>query len=234
MSAANRWAAPTDGRPVTLTLRVENDGSAPTPPGVLRLYDGAPEDGGTPAAPDAVIPGLAAGGAVDVEVVWETLDRSGSHTLVAVLDPESATEELSETDNRTSVDLEVAAAPDAVDLQVTASEVLVTPSQPVSLPAELTVAVTVRNLGRADAPDALVRLGAGAVPGAGALVEEKRVAVPGRSSTVVGFSHLHDPEPASTWRWERSGSRGNRCRAWRSCSGCRWPTGARWRRRPWR
>lgn len=183
---------PTDGRPVVLTLRVENDGSAPTPPGVLRLYDGAPEDGGTPAAPDASIPGLAAGGAVDVEVVWETLDRSGSHTLVAVLDPDSATEELSETDNRTSVDLEVAPAPDGVDLQVTESEVLVTPSQPVSLPAELAVAVTVRNLGRADASDVLVRLRAGAVPGEGALVDEKRVAVPGRSSTVVGFSHVHD------------------------------------------
>jgi hypothetical protein len=77
------------GAPTTLGVKVEvqNRGNAQSPSSEVRLYDGAPDAGGTLLAtlPLAPVPARYQG---SVTVSWDwTLNAAGSHTLTAVVDP---------------------------------------------------------------------------------------------------------------------------------------------------
>ena len=178
--------SPRDGQRVRLTLQVVNDGNAPAPAGVLRLYEGDPAQGGQPAAADVALPAMAPAALVTVTVSWDSLDKPGPRTLYAVIDPAGATQELSKSDNRLPIEIVVQDAPALADLEVQPEDITFSPAQPLSIPVDLSVSVTVRNVGHADAPAVAVRLLNGP-PGSGTLIEEKTVAVPGRSSAVVNF-----------------------------------------------
>jgi uncharacterized repeat protein (TIGR01451 family) len=178
--------SPRDGQRVRIDLAVANDGSLAAPAGVLRLFDGDPAQGGSVAAADAVVPALAAGGAVTVTVYWDSFGKAGPHTLFAVLDPDGAVAELSENDNRASVAVDVQAAPALADLEVQAPDLSISPERPTVLPADLAISVAVRNLGQADAGSVAVELRQG-LPATGTPVERKVVMVPGRSSAAANF-----------------------------------------------
>ncbi len=189
--------SPRDGERVRLQFSVVNDGSLAAPAGVLRLYDGDPAQGGQPAAPDAPLPPLAPGGGVTVTVYWDSLNKPGARTLFAVLDPDNAVAELSESDNVTSVTLQVAPAPALPDLEIQAPDIAVSPAQPTSLPVDLAISVSVRNLGQADVPAAVVELRHGD-PATGSPIARQTVALPGRSSAVVNFVYTLTASGATT------------------------------------
>lgn len=191
-------AQPRDGERAAVRLRVRNDGSAAAPAGILRLFDGDPDAGGTPAAPDARIPALVPGATATVEILWDTFGKPGPRTLTAVLDPDHALAELSETDNRLAVPVEVRTAPVAPDLEVQPADVTFAPAQPSELPVQLGISVTVRNLGQTDAGQVRVRLLRGP-PGPAEPVGEVTVALPGRSSTVANFLYTLETPGATTF-----------------------------------
>lgn len=176
-------AAPRDGERVELHFAIENDGNLATPAGLLRLHEGDP-DAGAPVAGEYALPELDPGAVVEVVASWDTYDRSGPQTLVAVLDPDDATDELSELDNRTELSFEVAPAPSEADLEIDAAEILVTPERPTELPADLLFSAVVRNFGLADAAGVRVVLRRED----GTIADEATISVPARSSNGVDLA----------------------------------------------
>lgn len=181
--------SPRDGDRVKLTINVKNDANVFAPVGVLRVYDGDPASGGVQIGSDLTIPTLAPGAAVTFNPLWDTFGKAGAHTLVAVVDPNNAQTEMSERDNRASVNVTVQPAPAGVDLSFAAPDIVVTPAQPNRLPTTLGISVSVRNLGLTDAQNVRVLLWAGA-PGSGTLVGQTTLDVLNRSTVVVNFSYV--------------------------------------------
>ena len=194
-------SAPRDGERVRLSFTVLNDGNAETPAGLLRLYEGDPDRGGEAVA-EVELPPLGARQSAAVSILWDSLDRAGTNHLVAVLDPDSATDELSELDNRASVDLDVAPAPDEADLELSDGDLTLVPAHPEELPASVAVSATVRNLGRTDVPEVVVRLlvaPPGNAPEMAVPVEDVVVAAPQRGSTPVSFTYLLETPGTTTF-----------------------------------
>ncbi len=181
--------SPRDGERVTLTVPVVNDGRLAVSGGIVRLVEGDPDAGGTPVGGDVTLPPLASGQSATVTVTWDSLDRAGTNTLVLLLDPDDAVTELSELDNRATVEVEVKPAPAEPDLELRPEDISFTPAQPAELPTSLGIAVTVRNLGQTDAEGAVVRLYRGD-PADGVTVGEESLLVPQRSSAVATFTDL--------------------------------------------
>jgi hypothetical protein len=182
-------AAPRDGERVELTLTITNDGSTIAPAGVLRIFDGDPDVGGAVIGSDINLPSLAPARSAVVTTLWDTFDQAGSHTLTAVIDPDDLLTELSELDNRASIDIEVQAAPVEADLEVRQTDITISPAQPDRLPTTLGVSVQARNLGRTDVAAAQVELWLG-TPESGELLDTQTALLPQRSTTVVNFSYV--------------------------------------------
>lgn len=180
-------ASPRDGERVELQLSVVNDGGSPSPPVLLRLFEGDPDAGGLPLPGDVSIPALPANRSATVRVLWDSFDKPGLRKIVAVLDVEGSVLELSELDNRTSIDIDVQPAPDGAELEVRSSDVAILPLAPDRLPTTLAISVGLRNLGRTGA-DARVRLWLGPAE-TGTLLDEKTTPILERSSRVVHFSY---------------------------------------------
>ncbi len=179
-------AQPKDGERVTITVTVANDGNLATPTGVLRLYEGDPAAGGTASGQDVAIPPLAPGRGVTLALDWDSLDRPGPRTLVAVIDPDQTVAELSEQDNRLAVTVNVQPAPAGVDLAVSTAGITISPAQPATLPVELGITAVVRNLGHAAAGPVTVRLWKGPA-GTGVRIADVVVNLPDRSSAAANF-----------------------------------------------
>gem|GEM_PF-979990 len=179
-------AQPKDGERVTITVTVANDGNLATPAGVLRLYEGDPTAGGTPSGYDVAVPPLAPGRGVTLTLDWDSLDRPGPRTLVAVIDPDQSVAELSEQDNRLAVTVNVQPAPPGADLAVSAAGITMSPAQPATLPVELGITAVVRNLGHAAAGAVTVRLWKGPAT-TGERIADTVVTLPDRSSAAANF-----------------------------------------------
>ncbi len=179
-------AQPADGDRVAITVAVLSNGDVGAPAGVVRIYDGDPAAGGAPIGPDLAVPPLAPGQSANLTATWDTLGKAGSHTLVAVIDPDGRVAELSKADNQASLAITVAAAPAGVDLEVRSGDLAVNPPQPAGLPVQLAISAVVRNNGQTGVPAADVRLYLG-TPAGGTVLGDVSVAVPGRSSAVANF-----------------------------------------------
>jgi subtilase family serine protease/fibronectin type 3 domain-containing protein/flagellar hook assembly protein FlgD/Tol biopolymer transport system component len=179
-------ASPVDGDRIILTVTVRNNGLAAAPEGILRLFDGAPEAGGQVIGADLLIPPLAPGAVTTLPVFWETFGAAGAHTLVAVADPEQGLTEVNEQDNRATQMIDVAPAPDGVDLAVISLHAM--PDRPASLPTTLGLSATVRNAGMRDAEQVRVQLWSGTVED-GQPVAEATHRIGSRQSIVVNFTY---------------------------------------------
>ncbi|HVS65847.1 MAG TPA: CARDB domain-containing protein, partial [Thermoanaerobaculia bacterium] len=154
-----------DGDGVRFLVPVLNDGGVVAPATVLEIWNGEPGGAGAPVAVCA-LPSIVPGATHGCEAVWDTTGQAGSHRVVLLLDAAGTLAELSETDNRFELDVEIGVSPLEADLEVRAAEVLVDPASPSTLPAPVSVTAIVRNNGRTDASDVAVtlvlRTGAGA------------------------------------------------------------------------
>lgn len=181
-------ATPRDGDRVALSITVRNDANAIAPATVLRIYDGEPDNGGKPIGADIALPPLAPGSGVTVTPLWDTLDKAGTHTLVAIVDPDSEQSELSERDNVSALTLTVDSAPLTSDLAVVTTDIAIAPIQPNLLPITLGLSATIRNLGQTDVAGVRVVLWEGPI-GTGKLVGETIIGVPNRSTAGANFTY---------------------------------------------
>jgi subtilase family serine protease/Tol biopolymer transport system component/fibronectin type 3 domain-containing protein len=180
-------ATPVVGEVVRISVRVRNEGAVTAPASTIALYDGDPATGGQQVASSAGLADLAAGAEAALSLDWETnAAMEGSHRLYVVLDSADAVAEASEGNNVATVDLELAPAPEGVDLAVRPADLAFLPPDPSYLPAELVLVANVRNLGSADASDVVVRAYRG-TPAAGALIGEQSTAIAARSAVPVSF-----------------------------------------------
>jgi flagellar hook assembly protein FlgD len=176
-----------DGDGVVLTALVTNDGGTGAPASQLEVFEGDPE-GGAPLIGSCPVPALLPGASAACEVVWDTTGRAGNHRLVFILDPAGELAELSETDNRAELDVEIGVSPPGVDLEMRANEVLVAPASPATLPSTLTVTAVVRNNGQTEALDVFVRLTARTSTTDEVVGLEVLSLLPARSSLPVAFA----------------------------------------------
>lgn len=182
-------ASPRDGDRVTLTITVRNDGNVAAGASVLRVYDGDPATGGTSIGPDLVIPPMTPHTSYTFAPVWDTFDKAGAHTLVAVVDPDGTQQETSKRDNLATLPITVQPAPDQADLALAVSDIAVTPVQPNRLPTTLGISATIRNSGKTDAANVRVVLWEGAI-GTGTLVADTLITVPGRGTAAANFTSV--------------------------------------------
>ena len=175
---------PVDGAPVTLTLTVRNDGQSPTPAGIVRLFDGEPTHGGRQIGSDVVVPALVSGASVTLRLPWDTFGAAGTHTLIALVDPEDGQPEVSEQDNRVTRTITVAAAPDGVELAVETFTAM--PARPDTLPTTLGLSAIIRNTGMTGAEQVRVQLREGE---SGSLLDEVTLHIAGRSSVAAPFTY---------------------------------------------
>lgn len=182
-------ASVNDGDRVALSIYIKNDSNLATPAGVLRVYDGDPASGGTAIGPDIVVPVIAPGVSFTFSPLWDSLNKAGNHTLYAVVDPNNTQTEMSELDNKASVNVTVLSAPAGIDLAIATPDITLIPAQPARLPSTLGIAATVRNIGMSDALGVHVLLLTGPA-GNQTIVADTVVDILNRSSVAVNFSYL--------------------------------------------
>ncbi|MBI3562427.1 MAG: PD40 domain-containing protein [Gammaproteobacteria bacterium] len=178
-----------DGDRVKLSIYIKNDSNLATPAGVLRVYDGDPASGGTAIGPDIVVPVIAPGVSFAFSPLWDSLNKAGKHTLFAVVDPNNTQTEMSELDNKASVNVTVLSAAAGIDLAIATPDITLIPAQPARLPSTLGIAATVRNIGMSDALGVHVLLLTGPA-GNQTIGADTVVDILNRSSVAVNFSYL--------------------------------------------
>lgn len=183
--------SPRDGARVQFSVTINNDSGIFTPVGTLRIYDGDPNVGGVPIAADFSVPPIAPNKAVIVSSYWDSINKPGTHTFYAVMDPDSAQSEMSESDNTATTNLTVQPAPMGIELSVVESDIAVSPATPNRLPTTMGISANVRNFGLTDAVNVRVVLWKGGVS-VGSIVDEVTLNIPNRSSVVTNFTNILD------------------------------------------
>ena len=120
-------------------------------------------------------------------LIWDSLGLAGQHQLFAVVDLNGTQVETNENDNRASVAVTVAEAPAGIDLAIAQQDVVVIPNNPITLPASLGFAATVRNIGLTDAQSVRVQLRLGSV--IGPVLDEKVLDIANRATVAANFSY---------------------------------------------
>lgn len=184
-------ASVTEGYLVAVDVPVANVSTVAAPATTVALYLG--DTTGTPVA-QVPVPALQPGASITVRGMVPTLNRTGNHTITALVDPASLGVEMSRADNQATTGLLVGSAPVQPDLVIFAPDVQAMPSVVSWLPTSVAVVSRVTNLGTTDVLGARVRLLAGATLESLAVVDERTVNVMGRA-TVPVTSTLNMTQP---------------------------------------
>lgn len=135
-------AQPYAGDDVRLAVQVINDGNVHARGTALQWKDGDAALG----AP-VPLPALDPGDSIRVERIWSTLGLSGTHQIVAEIDPENQEPELNETDNRLSKAITLVPTEGVFDAGFATGSFTFEPSSINSFPQTVVVSGRVRNLG---------------------------------------------------------------------------------------
>ena len=154
--------APTVNQPVTVTVTVQNQGEAAANNVVVQLLD-LSDGEATPVGAPVIVPRIAAGGAMVVQMGYVVPDEDGEkpdltpseRTLRVAVDPSNFVLESDETDNRATAILSVTPA-DAPNLVVSAGNIGFLPNEPTDGEV-VTLTVTILNVGNAPANAVLVQ-----------------------------------------------------------------------------
>lgn len=175
-----------DGERVKVRALVGNDSNSSATGTSLQFYLGDPASGGVVIGQPITLPVMPVHSSQAVDFYWDTLELAGNRTLFAKIDPNNSIIESSEGDNTASLAVTIKPAPAEADLEISASAIQISPTQPNFLPTDLSVTANVRNLGQTNAANVAVQLWRGE-PESGVLVETQTVAVPSRNSAVLNF-----------------------------------------------
>ncbi len=174
-----------DGERIKLSVMVSNDSSLTPPPTTAQFYLGDPAAGGSPLGAPINLIGIPANTSVIGDFYWDTLDLAGDQQLFVVVDPANNIAERNEKDNVNSIALTVTAAPASVELEVSATEIFAAPQFPSTLPSQISVSTTVRNLGLAPAQNVVVELAQGNGQNTASITQ--LINIPARSSVAANF-----------------------------------------------
>lgn len=179
-------ASPSDGQRVLLSATVINSGNVPVPASVLRWFNGDPDQGGTQIGTDLAVSSLSANARVTIPTDWSTTAQAGVRNLWLVLDATDLVEETSELDNRAELVVTVQPPSSQADLTLDESDAHFTPGSVTSLPSQVQLTASLRNIGLQAANSALVRLSV-VRNGQRTTLAETRVDVPPQSQTPVAL-----------------------------------------------
>jgi subtilase family serine protease len=129
---------PSAGETVEIVATVRNGGTESADDFTVEFFDGAPESGGTLIHSQVV--SLAPGEEQSVIANWSV--SAGIHDLFVILDRDNLIVEISETNNRVWIPVMT----DMVDISVSASDLVFTPSWPV-VDDDVALTITVHNRG---------------------------------------------------------------------------------------
>jgi subtilase family serine protease len=129
---------PATGETVQISARVRNLGTDPAFGFLVEIFDGAPESGGTLIYSQTL--SLSAGSDQAVTTTWTP--TAGIHDIQVIVDRGSSIAETNETNNRAASRL----MPDMVDISLSATDLVFTPSRPV-VGDSVVLTITARNAG---------------------------------------------------------------------------------------
>lgn len=139
--------SPTTGALTRLTARVGNTGRQIAPVSELRWYLGDPRDTGEPISNAIQLPELTPGSSVLIRHLMETAGLEGEQEIWVVADDGEEIEEWTRQDNYGRLALSIGQAPETADLDLHPDAVVVSPATIGSIPSEVRVTGTLRNLG---------------------------------------------------------------------------------------
>lgn len=145
-------ALPEAGQAVTVTVTVHNDGEVTASSVVVAFFDatnGTPK----PIGSKTTIPAVPAGGSETAQTVVDTTGLVGERTIQVVVDPDNTVAETNEEDNEASATLTIAPPSQPSELPnlvVASGDITFDPATP-NAGDPVTITVTVRNSGKADA-----------------------------------------------------------------------------------
>jgi subtilase family serine protease len=129
---------PAAGEAVQISARVRNQGTDSAFGFLVEIYDGAPESGGSLIHSRTL--SLASG--IDQTIIASWTPAAGIHDIQVIVDRENKITETNETNNRTASRL----MPDMVDISVSATDLVFTPSRPVANDS-VVLTISARNSG---------------------------------------------------------------------------------------
>ena len=170
-----------EGGSVNLAAAILNNGNLPAGAFDVAFYLGDPDAGGTLIGAPQSVAGLAAGARAFVSLDWQPVPSAGNKLIYVVADVNDTVAEPRDDDNRAFNVLAVSSLP---DLAVSSSDIVIEPQFP-SAGAEVTLSVTVANLGDQSASDILVRLYEGESSASGLLAGEQTIESLGSEETAT-------------------------------------------------
>ncbi len=177
-----------EGKPLTLTANVRNNGGQPAALVEVAFYEGDPAQGAPRIGEVVTIPAIAAGGGAVATLVWPRVPDAGDRVIHVVVDPAHKIAEFSEDDNSAFEILRILSLPDAAvsEAALDLAPRFPAPSQPVTL------TVTVSNLGEQDVQGLVVRAWDGDPAAGGTPVAADQVVnLPGSGSVQAVFHWIY-------------------------------------------
>jgi len=134
-----------EGSLTNILVTIRNIGALQTDNVLVRLYAGNPATGGKQIGGDQVVTSIAAGSAVTLKTIWNTLGAQGVSYLYAVVDPSATTVDVNRGNNTANRQVTVTAA-EKPDMQISVDDITISPASPLEGDT-LTVNATIHNRG---------------------------------------------------------------------------------------
>ena len=182
--------SPTQGSLVRLTARVGNGGLQAASESQVRWYDGDPRAGGQSLSAPITVPALSPSSSVLVRSLVDTLSLAPDTTLWVVADETETIEEWTREDNYASLQLDLSTPSPRPDLNLHPDAVVLSPATVGSIPSEVRVTGSIRNLGLSDVSSAqLALLDVESIPPKLLAETDIVVSAQGQSAFVVTFDY---------------------------------------------
>ena len=146
---------PAQGNPVSITVTLLNGGTETATDVVVQLLD-ITSGGARPIGPEQIIDELAAGDNTTVQMIYDNTDQPGDRLIQVTADPNDTIAETDEGDNRATKPLTIS-PPKIPNLVVRADDINLGNVKPVA-GDQVTITVTVRNVGNVDASNVVVNV----------------------------------------------------------------------------
>lgn len=144
---------PAQGNPVSITVTLLNGGTETATDVVVQLLD-ITGGGARPIGPEQIIDELAAGDNTTVQMIYDNTDQPGERLIQVTADPNDTIAETDEGDNRATKPLTIS-PPKIPNLVVRADDINLGSVKPIA-GDQVTITVTVRNVGNVDASNIIV------------------------------------------------------------------------------
>lgn len=182
--------APTVGSLARLTARIGNSGRQTAPASTLRWYLGDPRQDGEPVSGAIELPEMTPGSSVLIRHLLDTADLDGEQEVWVVADDSNEIEEWTRQDNYGRLVLNLGQPPEIADLDLHPDAVVMSPATIGSIPSEVRVTGTLRNLGLTDAQGAtLALIDRGVTPQQNLVSAQYDVMAQGQVAFDLSFNH---------------------------------------------